>query len=91
MALRRMVPTNFFKDPDIMNLGSKDTQLILVGLILDADDEGRGVAHAQILGREMDYPPETIEHALQDLADNDLLALYQAGRHRYYSLPRWHK
>jgi hypothetical protein len=91
MASRRMVPTNFFKDPDIMNLSNKDTQLILIGLILATDDEGRGVAHAQMLGREMDYPPETIEQALQDLVANDLLVLYQVGRHRYWYLPRWHK
>jgi hypothetical protein len=89
MASRRMVPTKFFKDPDIMNLGSKDTQLILIGLILAADDEGREVAHAPLLGRELDYPPETIERGLQDLAANDLIVLYQVGRHRYYSLTRW--
>ena len=34
MALRRMVPTRFFKDPDIMALSTRDTQLILIGLIL---------------------------------------------------------
>lgn len=89
MASRRMVPTNFFKDPDIMNLGSKETQLILIGLILLADDEGRAVAHAGLLGREMDYPVKHIEAALEDLVDNDLLVVYQAGKHRYYQLTRW--
>lgn len=89
MASRRMVPTKYFKDPDIMNLESKDSQLILLGLILAADDEGREVAHARLLGRELDYPPETIERALQDLVANELLVLYQVGKHRYYSLTRW--
>lgn len=91
MAARRMVPTRFFKDPDIMNLSSKDTQLILIGLILAADDEGREVAHAGLLGREMDYPTEQVEAALQDLANNDLLLLYQVGKHRYYQLTRWNQ
>ncbi|MEO9030506.1 MAG: hypothetical protein ABI413_17000 [Ktedonobacteraceae bacterium] len=86
-----MVPTRFFKDPDIMNLSSKDTQLILLGLILAADDEGREVAHAGLLGREMDYPAEQIEAALQDLVANDLLLLYQVGKHRYYHLTRWNQ
>lgn len=88
MALRRMISTRFFKDPDIMNLSSKDAQLILIGLVLAADDEGRAVAHAGLLGREIDFPPEQIETALQELADNDLLVLYQVGKHRYYQLTR---
>src|SRR6266487_4748553 len=89
MANKRCLPTRFFKDPDIMNLGSRDTQLILVGLVLTADDEGRELAHPKLLGRELDYPPEQIESALQELAANDLLILYQVGKHRYFSLTRW--
>ena len=72
-----------------MNLESKDHQLILVGLVLMADDEGRELAHAKLLSRELDYPQEQIEAALADLATNDLIVLYQVGRHRYYSLTRW--
>src|SRR6266516_85678 len=89
MASKRCIPTRFFKDPDIMNLESKDHQLILVGLVLMADDEGRELAHAKLLSRELDYPQEQIEAALADLATNDLVVLYQVGRHRYYSLTRW--
>jgi hypothetical protein len=89
MANKRCIPTRFFKDPDIMNLESKDHQLILVGLVLIADDEGRELAHAKLLSRELDYPLELIEVALADLAANDLVVLYQVGRHRYYSLTRW--
>jgi hypothetical protein len=89
MASKRCLPTRFFKDPDIMNLESRDTQLILIGLVLMADDEGRELAHAKLLSRELDYPQEQIEAALFDLAANDLVMLYQAGRHRYYSLTRW--
>jgi hypothetical protein len=89
MASKRCIPTRFFKDPDIMNLESKDHQLILVGLVLMADDEGRELAYAKLLSRELDYPQEQIEAALADLAANDLVVLYQVGRHRYYSLTRW--
>src|SRR5450759_2094377 len=89
MASKRCIPTRFFKDPDIMNLASKDHQLILVGLVLMADDEGRELAHAKLLSRELDYPPEQIEAALSDLSANDLVVLYQVGKHRYYSLTRW--
>src|SRR5215471_6753622 len=81
MASKRCLPTRFFKDADIMNV-SKDAQLILVGLVLLADDEGRELAHPRLLSREIDYPPEQIEAALQELSDNDLVLLYQAGKHR---------
>lgn len=70
---------------------SKDAQLILVGLILLADDEGRELAHPRLLSREIDYPPEQIEAALQELVENDLVVLYQAGKHCYYSLTRWNQ
>lgn len=84
---KRCIPTRFFKDPDIVDL-SKDTQLILIGLVLNADDEGREYAHAKVLGQEMSYPPEHIETALQELATHHLIVLYQVGRHRYYQLTK---
>jgi hypothetical protein len=90
MASKRCLPTRFFKDADIMNV-SKDGQLILVGLVLLADDEGRELAHPRLLSREIDYPPQQIEAALAELVENDLVVLYQAGKHRYYSLTRWNQ
>ncbi len=90
MASKRCLPTRFFKDADIMNV-SKDAQLILVGLVLLADDEGRELAHPRLLSREIDYPPEQIESALQELVENDLVILYQVGKHCYYSLTRWNQ
>jgi hypothetical protein len=59
--------------------------------VLLADDEGRELAHPRLLSREIDYPPEQIESALQELVENDLVVLYQAGKHRYYSLTRWNQ
>src|SRR5437762_1596658 len=91
MAVKRCIPTNFFKDPDIAGL-THNSQLILLGLALCGDDHGRGVADTKLLGREIDYPPEQIEAALQALSENDLIVLYQAGRHRYYQLKEdWQK
>src|SRR5437762_14343588 len=91
MAVKRCIPTNFFKDPDIAAL-CHNSQLILLGLALCGDDHGRGVADTKLLGREIDYPLEQIEAALQALSENDLIVLYQAGRHRYYQLTQdWQK
>jgi hypothetical protein len=91
MVAKRCIPTQFFKHPDIANL-SKDSQLILIGLCLAGDDEGRGVADAKLLGREIDYPSEAIETALEELRGASLIVLYQVGRHRYYQFTEdWQK
>ncbi len=89
MVRGRLIPTNYFRDPDVMSLSSGDVRLILVGLVLHADDYGRGLAHTAILGRDLDYPPEVIEAALCELERADLLQCYQIGKHRYYALTRW--
>lgn len=89
MATRRMLPTRLFKDPDVMALSNNDMRLILIGFVLNADDEGRELAHAKLLGRELDYEPEMIEQALAELEANELLCCYVVGRHRYYHLTRW--
>lgn len=89
MAKQRCLPTSFFKDPDVMALSNGDVRLILVGLVLNADDEGRGLADARILGREFDYPPDQVEAALQEIETYELAQCYHVGRHGYYSLCRW--
>ena len=92
MARARSFPSDFLKDPDIIALSGADECLILIGLILKADDHGRGFAHSTLLGREIrGYAPEQIESALQALQQLELVTLYEVGRHRYYSLPRWNE
>ncbi len=89
MARARSFPFDFLKDPDVIALSS-DECLILIGMILQADDHGRGFAHSTLLGREIrGYAPEQIESALGTLQALELVTLYQVGRHRYYSLTRW--
>ena len=92
MARARSFPSDFLKDPDIIALSGADECLILIGLILKADDHGRGFAHCTLLGREIrGYAPEQIESALHVLEALELVTLYEVGRHRYYSLPRWNE
>ena len=92
MARARSFPSDFLKDPDIIALSGADECLILIGLILRADDYGRGFAHSTLLGREIrGYSPEQIESALHVLEALELVTLYEVGRHRYYSLPRWNE
>jgi DNA-binding transcriptional ArsR family regulator len=88
MAKSRSLPTDLLADPDYMELDS-DTQVILLMLVLMADDEGRGRAHTGMLSRHLNKSPEQIEHALACLSELDLVACYVVGRHRYYHLLRW--
>ena len=90
MASKRCLPTRFFKDADIMNV-SKDASSSWLAWSCLADDEGRELAHPRLLSREIDYPPEQIEAALAELVENDLVVLYQVGKHCYYSLTRWNQ
>jgi hypothetical protein len=89
MVYGRLIPTTFFRDPDVMSLSSGDVRLILVGLVLHADDYGRGMAHPDIVGRDLDYPPAAIEAAFAELEQVELVQCYQVGRHRYYVVTRW--
>ena len=83
-----MLPTNFFKGPDIISLSSGDIRRNLIKLVLIADSEGQGHAHAMLLDRELDYPPEQVESALVERECKELVHCYQIGKHRYYSLCR---
>ena len=89
MVRGRLIPTSYFRDPDVMSLSSGDGRLILVGMVLGADDWGRGLAQPVILGRDLDYPPQVIEATLAELEEAGLILCYQAGKHRYYVLTRW--
>ncbi len=88
MAKSRSIPTAWMTDPDYMELES-DVQVILLMLILTADDEGRGQAHTGMLSRHFNKPAQCIEDALATLASLELVACYVVGRHRYYQLLRW--
>lgn len=88
MARSRSLPSNLFEDPDFFELGS-DMQIILVGLVLGADDAGRGLAHSGLLARKLNKDVALIEQALSALEERGLLICYQVERQRYYCLTRW--
>ena len=88
MARSRSLPTNLFEDPDFFER-NRETQVVLLGLVLDADDAGRGQAHSGLLARKFNTDVATIEMALAELQACEMLDCYQVGRHFYYSLRRW--
>ena len=91
MAAKRSIPTTLFASTDFFELSSNTTRLILIGIILDADDEGRGSAHPRLLARKLDQTPEDIDQALQELAMHGILRCYVIERRSYYVLLHWHK
>jgi hypothetical protein len=91
MARKRCIPTKLFFDPDFMSLSSNTIRLIWIGLVLDADDYGRGEAHTDILGRKFGQAISDIEQAMRELETQGLLQCYEVEGRRYYWLPDWNK
>jgi hypothetical protein len=88
MARSRSIPTQLFWDPAFSLLDS-DTQIILLGLTLIADDEGRGLAQTRFLVRQFDKDATLIEQALTTLTETGFLACYQIDNQRYYQHLHW--
>ncbi len=89
MSNKRCIPTTFYRDAQTALL-SRNAVLVLLALIVSADDEGRGYAHADMLARKyQDFTPEEVEDALQEIARTGLIVLYQAERLRYYAFTDW--
>lgn len=82
-------PVEFFSHPEVLALPDQRTQLLLLWLILFADEKGQEVAHAGLLGLAMDESAETTEIALQTLVTHDILVLTQSGKRRMYQLTHW--
>src|SRR5262245_15466367 len=88
MPRSRCIPTKLFQEVDFFDLES-DTQLVLIGLTLRADDQGRGLAHTGLLSRELNKRVAIIDRALDELEAAEWIICYQVGRHRYYQHLRW--
>lgn len=91
MAAKRSIPTTLFESPDFFELSSDTIRLILIGIILDADDEGRGSAHPRLLARKLDKQPADIEQALAELEAHGILRCYTVEMRSYYTLCHWDK
>jgi hypothetical protein len=90
MASKRSIPTTLFFSPDFFELSCNDTRLIMIGIILDADDEGRGSAHRTVLARKLHQEVELIENALKELEQHGILQCYEVAGRPYYVLCHWH-
>lgn len=94
MARRRMIDPNIWQSEDVAEL-SMFARLLLIGMISNADDEGRGKANPVYLKSTI-FPydvisNEEIKEALKDLNRNISIEFYNRGGKDYYEFKNWRK
>ncbi|MFQ5443008.1 MAG: hypothetical protein ACE5EK_00175 [Nitrospinales bacterium] len=94
MARERMIYPDMFTDSRFMDL-SIQAKLLWIGLIVFADDHGRGRANLKVLkaliftGHDIDLA--TIGENLGEISAKSMIKLYRVGEENYYCLPKWLK
>lgn len=95
MARIRTVKPTMWMSPQVMNL-SHGARLLFIGLITQADDEGRGIADVRRLKAAVfpgdDILSGAVHEWLGEIAEQGLVRLYEAPGHgRLYQLPSWNR
>lgn len=94
MARRRMIAPEIWADGKFGRL-DPFAQIVFVGLISNADDDGRGQGSASFLfSRLFPYASRNtkkMERALETIAAKGLIHRYEHGDEQYYCLPNWRK
>lgn len=93
MARIRTLKPEIWMSPQVMNL-PKDSRLLFIGLITQADDEGRGTADARrvkaaIFGGD-DDTSSNVRRMLDEIAAQGLIVIYHDEKHGdLYALRSW--
>lgn len=95
MARKRMIDPGIWTSEDFSNL-SMLARLIWVGLISNADDEGRGKANTAYLKSQLfPYDDELslkkIESSLKEIETSMSITFYEVAGKKYYQLTKWGK
>ena len=91
----RTIKPELFMSPQVMNL-SHPARLLFIGLITQADDEGRGIADprkfkAAIFGGDDEITSAKVLELMAEIESQALCITYDgAGHGRLYALPTWH-
>jgi len=88
MAIARMLPVNLFFIPAFSKLHDS-SKLAYIGLLLHADDEGRGFANTRTLSRAIDSHDSQVEASLKQLHEQGLILLYEVENEQYYQITSW--
>ena len=92
MTKRRMIHSCIWQSEHFADL-TMQQRLLWIGLITNADDQGRGRAHPGLV-RAAVFPfdviaQDDIQRDIETLRDDDLLILYQADDKMYYQVIKW--
>ncbi len=95
MARKRMIDPGIWTSEDFANL-SIMARLVWVGLISNADDEGRGKANTAYLKSQLfPYDDELslkkIESALKEIEKTMSIEFYEIENKKYFQLTKWYK
>ena len=95
MARKRMIDPGIWTSEDFANL-SMLARLVWVGLISNADDEGRGKANTAYLKSQLfPYDDELslkkIDSALKEIEKTMSIEFYEIEGKKYYQLTKWQK
>ena len=95
MARKRMIDPNMWQSEDFSHL-TPLAKIVFVGMISNADDEGRGRAKPVYL-KSILFPYDDalraadIEKSLQEISAYLSVTLYDHDGNKYYQLDNWHK
>jgi hypothetical protein len=93
MARIRTLKPELWLSPQVMNL-SHSARLLFIGLVTQADDEGRGSADprrlkAAIFGGD-DCTADSVRRWLDEITDQSLAKTYTGGEHgELFEIPTW--
>jgi hypothetical protein len=94
MARRRMIDPNFWQSEDISKL-SIIARYIFIGMISNADDEGKGRANTNYLKSTIfpydDIRSVDVDKALLEISHNTSVVLYEHSGNKYYKFVNWSK
>lgn len=92
MSRRRMIDPNIWQSEDMSKLSVFD-RLLFIGMISNADDEGRGRAHSSFL-KSIIFPYDEIDiddinTALSRISSYTSVVIYEVNGKRYYAFKNW--
>lgn len=94
MARIRSIKPSFWTDADVASL-RRDARLLVIGLISNADDEGRFLATATAIGGNVfphdELPPNTVRKWRDEAAKAGIIEIYRVDGSEYGWFPNWLK
>lgn len=92
MPSRRMIDPAFWRSESMAQL-TESQRLLFIGIISNADDQGRMKAHAALIRSDVypydDKPLKEIEADLEQISEVGSVTLYNVNGRQYLQIPGW--